>query len=167
MIPIRIYETLILDVFLFKREMIESPPDGSDDTACFEDRLNKILAQVISEKDHPHAYKFQKSLIKVRGYILPCIYDFEIPPDNNGSERGIRNVRVKQKVSGQFKSGQHVFCILRSVIDTLIKRGHSVFDMLCQIMTLRPPVTENSIVRQFSIINTTKKASREGSLLGI
>ncbi len=28
-------KTLILDVFLFKREMIESPPDGSDDTACF------------------------------------------------------------------------------------------------------------------------------------
>jgi transposase len=128
----------ILDIFRYKREMTESPPDGSEKNASFESRLNQLLGLLISEEKHPHAFKFQKSLIKIRGYILPCIYNVDIPPDNNGSERGIRNVRVKQKVSGQFKSGQQIFCILRSVIDTLVKRGHSIFEMLCQIMALRP-----------------------------
>ncbi|MCP4294615.1 MAG: IS66 family transposase [Proteobacteria bacterium] len=128
---------LVLKVFSYKKEMTKSPPDDSKKTSRFEDSLNKLLALTISEEENPHAHKFQKSLIKVRGYILPCIYDPHIPPDNNGSERGIRNIRVKQKVSGQFKSGQQEFCILRSVIDTLVKREHSLFDMLCQIMTLR------------------------------
>lgn len=133
-------KTFIIDIFKYKHEMIESPPDGSENNASFESRLNQLLGLLISEEKHPHAFKFQKSLIKIRGYILPCIYNVDIPPDNNGSERGIRNVRVKQKVSGQFKSGQQIFCILRSVIDTLIKRGHPIFEVLCQIMALRPVV---------------------------
>jgi transposase len=41
-------------------------------------------------------------MIKNRNYILPCIYDLEILADNNASERAIRNIKVKQKVSGQF-----------------------------------------------------------------
>lgn len=41
---------------------------------------------------------------------------------------------VKQKVSGQFKTGQNAFCILRSVIDTLKKRDLDVFTYLSQIM---------------------------------
>lgn len=131
-------KALILEVFDYKRKMTESPPDDSKSTADFENKLNRLLSLSISEEENPHAYKLQKALIKVRGYILPCIYDVHIPPDNNASERGIRNVRVKQKVSGQFRTGQQIFCILRSVIDTLVKRGHSVFDMLSQIMTLRP-----------------------------
>jgi len=46
-------------------------------------------------------------------------------PDNNSSERAIRNVKVKQKISGQFHSTQGAtrFAVMRSVIDTVIKRG--------------------------------------------
>ena len=69
--------------------------------------------------------------------FIPCIYNLEIPPDNNGSERAIRNIKVKQKVSGQFKSGQNAFCVLRSVIDTLIKRGVEVLPFLNQIIKLQ------------------------------
>jgi len=45
----------------------------------------------------------------------------EVPPDNNGSERAIRMAKIKLKISGMFKSGQHTF--LRSVCDTLRKRN--------------------------------------------
>jgi hypothetical protein len=36
-------------------------------------------------------------------------------------------VKVKTKISGQFKSLQHEFAVLRSVIDSAIKNGQSVF----------------------------------------
>jgi hypothetical protein len=54
-------------------------------------------------------------------FFLNCIYDITIPPDNNGSERAIRNIIVKQKVSGQFKTGQKAFCVIHSVIDILLE----------------------------------------------
>jgi hypothetical protein len=50
-----------------------------------------------------------------------------VPPDNNGSERAIRNFKVKQKVSGFFKTnkGAENYAILRSVCDTAIKNNQN------------------------------------------
>jgi hypothetical protein len=61
-----------------------------------------------------------------------------VPPDNNGSERAIRNVKVKQKISGQFKSlsGAETFAILRSVIDTAIKNKLNPLNALSQINSI-------------------------------
>ena len=66
------------------------------------------------------------------------MYYHEVPPDNNGSERAIRNVKVKQKISGQFKSftGAKTFAILRSVIDTAIKNNLNPLHSLSQINTI-------------------------------
>ncbi|TAG52015.1 MAG: IS66 family transposase, partial [Cytophagales bacterium] len=63
----------------------------------------------------------------------------DVPPDNNGSERGIRNVKVKTKVSGQFKSleNANIFAVLRSVIDTSIKNGKPILENLNLIAKLR------------------------------
>ncbi len=54
----------------------------------------------------------------------------EVPPDNNASERAIRNVKVKQKISGQFKKEQSAqnFAKIRLIIDTTIKNGLNVLD---------------------------------------
>ena len=51
------------------------------------------------------------------------VLDIKVPPDNNGSEIAIRNVKVKQKISSQFKSEEGVkqFSILRLITDTAIK----------------------------------------------
>ena len=77
-------------------------------------------------------------MIKHRNYLLPCIYDIDIPPDNNGSERAIINIKVKQKVSRQFKTGQNAFCVIRSVIDTLLKRQLQVIPYLNLIIKNQP-----------------------------
>lgn len=60
-----------------------------------------------------------------------------IPPDNNGSERAIRNVKVKLKVSGQFKSfqGAKDYASLRSIIDSSRKRGLNEFDSLVGVIS--------------------------------
>jgi len=57
---------------------------------------------------------------------------------NNGgdsSEKGIRNVKVKQKISNQFKTlkGAQIFVVIRSIIDTAIKNNLHTFDTLFYI----------------------------------
>lgn len=59
---------------------------------------------------------------------------------NNASERAIRNVKVKQKVSGQFKTeneAQH-YAVIRSVTDTCIKNGQNVLAAFKTIAILQP-----------------------------
>ena len=77
-----------------------------------------------------------KSLTKAKNKIFTFLLDENIPPDNNGSERAIRNVKVKQKVSGQFKSleGAKNYATLRSIIDTSRKRGFNEFESLVSVM---------------------------------
>ncbi len=65
----------------------------------------------------------QKRLRKYREYIFTFLYSPEVPPDNNASERATRNIKVKQKVSGQFRSTHGAFrlAVLRSITDTVLK----------------------------------------------
>lgn len=99
-----------------------------------EDKLNKLLAFPIIKEQSPLTRTFQNQLTKNRNHLFTCLYHLDVPPDNNASERAVRNVKVKQKISGQFKSGQDTFCIMRSVIDTLRKRELDVLDKLNIIM---------------------------------
>ncbi|MES2730547.1 MAG: transposase, partial [Bacteroidota bacterium] len=99
---------------------------------------NQLILIPIDKQTHPLTATFQASMIKYRSYLLPCLYHLDIPPDNNGSERAIRNVKVKQKVSGQFKYGQNAFCVIRSVIDILLKRQVQLLPCLNNILKLQP-----------------------------
>jgi hypothetical protein len=83
---------------------------------------------------------FRKRLIKNRNYIFQFLMHHNVPPDNNASERAIRNVKVKQKVSCQFKSelGAQIFVKIRSVIDTCIKRNIDIFNALKLVANYRP-----------------------------
>ena len=62
-----------------------------------------------------------------------------MPPDNNASERAIRNVKVKQKVSGQFRSanGTFRFAVSSSITDTVIKNELNVLNSLKIIASLQ------------------------------
>lgn len=100
----------------------------------YEKELTELLNYSI-DLSHKKAITLQKSLRKYRDSILVFLYHPKIPPDNNGSERSIRNVKVKQKVSGQFKSaeGARIYAINRSVIDTIIKSDQNVLEGLILI----------------------------------
>ncbi len=71
-------------------------------------------------------------MLKYKDCTLTFLYHPKVPPDNNGSERAIRNVKVKLKVSGQFKSlkGVKNFLILRSITDTVLKNKMRVLNAL-------------------------------------
>src|ERR1035441_11115398 len=102
--------------------------------------IDLLLAKPLEKTQSPKTLNLQESLTEYRAYIFPFLYNAEVPPDNNSSERAIRNIKVKQKVSGQFKTGHDAFCILRSVIDTCIKSKVDVFEALTLIaqMPLEP-----------------------------
>ena len=78
-----------------------------------------------------------KSFKKARDKIFTFLLHPAIPPDNNGSERAIRNVKVKLKVSGQFKSEQGAidYANLRSIVDTSRKRGMNEFEALKNVIS--------------------------------
>lgn len=133
--------TLLKDALAFRKELEETKIATNNKhgkVVDLEIQLNNLLALAIDSKIYPLTATFQESIIKYRNYLFPFLYNLDIPPDNNGSERAIRNVKVKQKISGQFKSGQTTFCVLRSVIDTFIKRKLDVFYTLRQLMELQP-----------------------------
>ena len=77
-----------------------------------------------------------KSITKSKDKIFTFLLDKDIPADNNGSERAIRNIKVKQKVSTQFKSfeGAVYYSNIRSIVDTSRKRGLNEFESLTRMI---------------------------------
>lgn len=69
--------------------------------------------------------------------VLRFMNDFDIPFDNNQAERDIRMTKVKQKISGTFRSpcGADYFARIRGYISTVRKHSLNVMECLESIFT--------------------------------
>jgi transposase len=79
-------------------------------------------------------------LDRLRDYsreTLAFMYDFDVPFDNNLSERDIRMMKLRLKISGTFRNkfGADMFCRIRGFISTAKKQGINVLDAIEGVWT--------------------------------
>jgi transposase len=136
----RAMKQLLQDAIALKKQM--RPQDylaPRDAITKLEQRLSELL-QTDHRTSHKKVQAFVKRLKKNRNSIFTFLHHPKVPPDNNGSERAVRNVKVKTKISGLFRTQQGAthFAIIRSVIDTTIKNTNNVFQALTLLINLQP-----------------------------
>src|SRR6266566_3042419 len=77
--------------------------------------------------------------------ILRFMHDFDVPFDNNLAESDLRMMKLRQKISGCFRTqdGAAIFCDLRSYLSTMQKQGVHLLTALRSAMVgspLLPPL---------------------------
>jgi transposase len=78
--------------------------------------------------------RFENQYEEIMGFFE---YD-DIPFDNNQAERDLRMMKIREKISGTFRSDAHsqAFCDIRSVISTLKKQGRSVMGGIAEMLRI-------------------------------
>jgi transposase len=115
------YESLLAEGFA-----LNPPPERSPKTRGRPKR-GRVLALLDRLSIHREA-------------ALRFLKDFRVPFDNNQAERDIRMVKVKQKVSGCFRSdnGADRFCRIRGYISTMRKQHQSILACLESVFLGNP-----------------------------
>ncbi|WP_265257061.1 IS66 family transposase [Verminephrobacter aporrectodeae] len=100
------------------------------------DRLNP-RAQSNGRRGRIKQSKVANLIGRLRDYsddVWRFMTDPNVPFTNNLAEQAVRMPKVKQKISGCFRTsdGADIYCIIRSYLATLNKQGAKLFDALTQ-----------------------------------
>lgn len=150
------YFTLLLsdeawpvDFMDFLRESIHEKNENGASAELFE-RQNAKLKELLERElicknsEDEEKYKklatFQKQMVKHKDNLLTFLKYQSVPADNNSSERALRNVKTKMKVSGQFKTteGAQTYANLHSISQTALKNGQNPYLTLLAVARYQP-----------------------------
>ncbi|QMV41820.1 IS66 family transposase [Cohnella cholangitidis] len=149
--PVDMKELLRRSWGLAKEARIAGIPLSDKVLAEIDQQYDDILAlgktewakDLVPEKTGPRGRKCKSKaanlghrFIKHKGAILRFLYDVRIPFDNNQAERDIRMSKVKQKISGCFRTalGGKQFASIRGFISTLLKQSLPLHDSLISVL---------------------------------
>ena len=106
----------------------EASPRSSVVLPAFTPPVTMMLHRLLTAA----ARKLACRLGEKREEILLFMQDFTVPFDNNQAERDLRMLKVKQKVSGCFRTdgGAAEFCRLRGYLSTMKKQGRGVMETI-------------------------------------
>src|SRR5439155_26910788 len=95
-------------------------------------------------------------LLDRQGDYLRFTTDWRVTADNNGSERDIRMLKLRQKESGCLRTltGAQQFCAIRSDLSTAAKHGLHFFDAFVMLTEGRPSDAHRSLSRPQPIFGT-------------
>ena len=98
-------------------------------------KMKNLLGESLSHLDEEFE-RFKKGILKVKDYLFTFLSNPLVPYDNNASERGVRKIKVKQKVSGCFRTdeGADDFAKLHSIAETAMKNGNSKFNAILAVV---------------------------------
>lgn len=98
------------------------------------DRFKNLLT-TCTDNLHQKIIAIIKSLTKYKEYVFKFLFDPDVPYENNASERAVRNLKVKQKVSGIFKSqtGADTYCQIHSITQTAKKNNQNPFSAILAV----------------------------------
>lgn len=125
----------------------------AEDVAAFDARYDAILRE--GERENPEvartsgkrgrskqsiAFNLLRRLRQHADAVLLFIHDPAVPFTNNLGERAVRMPKVKQKISGCFRTldGAENFCVIRSCLDTLRKQGYGMLEVLQRAFSGNP-----------------------------
>jgi transposase len=149
----------MLDVLLLIKQTVETAKDenrsalSDEQIVSFNVNYDQIVAaglrlnptpQKEEGKRGPVKQSFPKNMLdRLRDHkekVLALMNDFQVPFDNNLTERDIHMTKVRQKVSGGFRSeeGGNVFCQIRSYISTARKNGQTVLEVIYNVLLGTP-----------------------------
>ena len=88
------------------------------------------------------AYNLGERLRDKRDDVLRVITDLRVPFDNNLAGRDIRIPKLKQKISGAFRTatGIALFATIRSYLSTMRGQGADIFEALVLTFQGSPPM---------------------------
>lgn len=118
------YETLIAAGLA-----LNPVPDPPPDAAKSKGRPKQSPAKNLLDRLQQH-----------QAQVLAFLHDFRVPFDNNQAERDLRMMKLKQKISGGFRTeaGAQQFSRIRGYISTLKKQGLNVLEALKQVFLGNP-----------------------------
>ena len=136
----------MIDLLVAAHRDVADEPLSDDRMAQINADYTAILAQgdtvhPIKKRKDGTAHRGQSTptnlLRRLRGYredVLRFLSDPEVPFTNNIAEQAVRMPKVKQKISGCFRTfdGAAAFCTIRSYLETLRKQGADLLHALVQ-----------------------------------
>jgi len=118
---------VVLDAVYLKKYFTFATPDYLEQRQEIESRLNELVFNVKTELPK-EANRLRKRFKKCRTDVFTFLYHENIPFDNNGSERDIRELVICRKISGAYKTTQGLgrLTVIKSVISTALKNHNNV-----------------------------------------